>query len=475
MNKFKRIGLFATAFLGLTAFPLTCHADFNDCLNAYANHLRTNQISAATFAYPTFALAYVDEDDIPELMMAGGSGHIDRVHLFTYADGQVIPLDDHGIYGTMVYAANRQNRLYDYTGDTENPELDAQYTYGIQNNMLVHMDDYGYQRINYTNSKAFEQTESNIQGMLANPDAFTINFAESSVPAHDLSTSQPATGSASTNAAYAVFDTSVQVKPYQGYFMNSERTLSMPLYTSRESSAIGIVYEVANPRPDGYGGYSYDIINTVGEIMNMGSGYGIAVSAGGAGLEYYNGGIRITGDGPYTGDYVQISNAGANMSPAMIWWNIPETIPSGNSAPSAAPAGNPSSDPAPSGNASSDPAAPSGNASSGTDSDGYLVTSSGGRVGSASTEYMLPDSQTTIYFRDDLTQLSSNELSIARNEIYARHGRRFKSAELQQHFGSKSWYNPTYTPEQFDPQQDQIFTAIEKANIKVIQSIENSR
>ncbi len=45
---------------------------------------------------------------------------------------------------------------------------------------------------------------------------------------------------------------------------------------------------------------------------------------------------------------------------------------------------------------------------------------------------------------EDLSGLSKEELRIARNEIYARHGYMFKSADLKEYFGSKSWYQPIF-------------------------------
>lgn len=41
---------------------------------------------------------------------------------------------------------------------------------------------------------------------------------------------------------------------------------------------------------------------------------------------------------------------------------------------------------------------------------------------------------------DELSNCSCRELKLLRNEIYARHGRIFKSDDLQKHFQSKSWY-----------------------------------
>ena len=57
-----------------------------------------------------------------------------------------------------------------------------------------------------------------------------------------------------------------------------------------------------------------------------------------------------------------------------------------------------------------------------------------------SSEYILPNSNTVKLTRADLQGLSLEQLRLARNEIYARHGTIFGPADLQQYFGSKSWY-----------------------------------
>lgn len=52
---------------------------------------------------------------------------------------------------------------------------------------------------------------------------------------------------------------------------------------------------------------------------------------------------------------------------------------------------------------------------------------------------------------EDLSGLSKEELRIARNEIYARHGYIFKSADLREYFKSKSWYQEVFSSTtQFD-------------------------
>lgn len=46
----------------------------------------------------------------------------------------------------------------------------------------------------------------------------------------------------------------------------------------------------------------------------------------------------------------------------------------------------------------------------------------------------------------DLAGKTAFELNIMRNTIFARHGRRFRSPELQSYLNSQSWYRPRYSP-----------------------------
>ena len=68
--------------------------------------------------------------------------------------------------------------------------------------------------------------------------------------------------------------------------------------------------------------------------------------------------------------------------------------------------------------------------------------------------------------------MSNYELYIARNEIFARHGRMFNNGDLQTYFGSKSWYHPSIAPEDFS---DSLLNSTEKANIETMSKIENAR
>ena len=67
-----------------------------------------------------------------------------------------------------------------------------------------------------------------------------------------------------------------------------------------------------------------------------------------------------------------------------------------------------------------------------------------------------------------LRGLSLNELRLLRNEIYARHGRQFKSQLLQEYFDNMSWYqaNPAFTEKQL--------TKVDVTNIRLIKSVEDT-
>ncbi|MBE5883064.1 MAG: YARHG domain-containing protein [Lachnospiraceae bacterium] len=66
------------------------------------------------------------------------------------------------------------------------------------------------------------------------------------------------------------------------------------------------------------------------------------------------------------------------------------------------------------------------------------------------SEYILPNSNVEFLTKADLFGLTQEECRLARNELFARHGRRFQDAELQAYFDSCSWYFGTIEPEDFD-------------------------
>jgi len=77
---------------------------------------------------------------------------------------------------------------------------------------------------------------------------------------------------------------------------------------------------------------------------------------------------------------------------------------------------------------------------------------------------IIADSSTRALSAADVAGLSADQARIARNEIFARKGFRFKDPGLQAHFGQFSWYRPT---------SDTVdLSATEKANVALLKSVE---
>lgn len=66
----------------------------------------------------------------------------------------------------------------------------------------------------------------------------------------------------------------------------------------------------------------------------------------------------------------------------------------------------------------------------------------------------------------DLRNLSKRELKIMRNEVFARHGFIFKSADMKNYFGQQSWYKGRYSDVR------NKLTDLEYKNVKLIQQYE---
>lgn len=86
-------------------------------------------------------------------------------------------------------------------------------------------------------------------------------------------------------------------------------------------------------------------------------------------------------------------------------------------------------------------------------------------------EYIFFDSDTRYLSSYELIGLSKDECKLARNEIYARRGRKFKDKELQEYFNSKSWYHGTISPDDFD---EKVFNEYEIANKDLIVEYEKA-
>jgi len=85
-------------------------------------------------------------------------------------------------------------------------------------------------------------------------------------------------------------------------------------------------------------------------------------------------------------------------------------------------------------------------------------------------EYVIYDSSSRLISRSDLIGMTSEQLELARNEIFARHGRIFKDEFLREYFESCSWYRGSIQPEKFD---DSYLNQVEKRNVSIIIDYEN--
>jgi hypothetical protein len=82
-----------------------------------------------------------------------------------------------------------------------------------------------------------------------------------------------------------------------------------------------------------------------------------------------------------------------------------------------------------------------------------------------SADFIIWDSDSRYLEWSDLENLSQEELRLARNEIYAREGRRFDDEELQAYFDSKDWYEGTISSDDFS---DDMLNDYEYENINLI-------
>ena len=90
-----------------------------------------------------------------------------------------------------------------------------------------------------------------------------------------------------------------------------------------------------------------------------------------------------------------------------------------------------------------------------------------------SADYILPNSDKVYYSSSDFGGLSDWELYVARNEIFARHGRAFRNADLARYFSRKSWYVPRYSSEEFDSMPSPL-NDYEKKNADALLAYEKS-
>lgn len=84
-------------------------------------------------------------------------------------------------------------------------------------------------------------------------------------------------------------------------------------------------------------------------------------------------------------------------------------------------------------------------------------------------DFIISGSDSRYLTEADIEGMSVSSLRLARNEIYARHGRRFNDSSIQSYFDSQPWYNGTISPDSFD---ESVLNQYEKANIEFIRKHE---
>lgn len=90
-------------------------------------------------------------------------------------------------------------------------------------------------------------------------------------------------------------------------------------------------------------------------------------------------------------------------------------------------------------------------------------------------DYVFPMSDQVLLTEEDVAPILDDQekLSIARNEIYARHGRMFDTEWLQEYFNSKPWYEGIYNAADFD--QNVTLSDIETQNAAYLLDLYNER
>lgn len=97
------------------------------------------------------------------------------------------------------------------------------------------------------------------------------------------------------------------------------------------------------------------------------------------------------------------------------------------------------------------------------------------KVQKGDSDYILPESSSRYYTKQELSQLDDYTLQMAINEIYARHGRKFDTQSIREYFEGKTWYRGTINPADFDGNEAAYFNEYEMANRELMSQIRADR
>lgn len=96
-------------------------------------------------------------------------------------------------------------------------------------------------------------------------------------------------------------------------------------------------------------------------------------------------------------------------------------------------------------------------------------SSSSGDIRGINNDYIFPNSSFELLTDADVYGMTAQEVNYAKNEIYARNGRRFNSEELQAYFDAKLWYYGYIEPEDFT---ESMLSEVEKENVTFLAKVE---
>ncbi len=88
------------------------------------------------------------------------------------------------------------------------------------------------------------------------------------------------------------------------------------------------------------------------------------------------------------------------------------------------------------------------------------------------TYFLLPNSNREPLKESDISDMTAQQLRLARNEIYARHGRKFQDQELQAYFNSQPWYAGFIEPEDFN---ENMLNDVERENAEILKKEEEKK
>lgn len=143
---------------------------------------------------------------------------------------------------------------------------------------------------------------------------------------------------------------------------------------------------------------------------------------------------------------VTVTPAEANPTPSASQISVPTPAPAPAPAPEPAPAPAPAPEPEPSGSTTT-----------------VSIYDPVGVAPVKTEDYLISNSDKEYLNLQDLLKMTDDELVMARNEIFARHGRQFVLDYIRDYFNSKSWYQGTIAPEAFDPK---VFNEFERSNVE---------